>query len=100
MNIIPPTFPKDKASIPTTIPTGTVRENSKQSMGLRSARYGTFLDVLGKTEIRTPSERPSKSWWNDTAVRRDAKKMFRTCYGLEVSEMFEKRTEIRTGFHG
>lgn len=57
----PPTFPLERVAIPTKIPNGTVNENNKHRIGLRSARKGTFVDEFGKTEMRTPRDRPSKS---------------------------------------
>ena len=93
--------PALKMSIPRPIPAGVVMANRQASVGFSTVMnldkcfsYGEMcvaselskgsssgagacggeLDEEGREAIRMPRERPSKSWWKITAIRRDAVK--------------------------
>jgi len=61
----PPCGPVNKRS-PAAIPIGTVVANNIIMIGRR------VRELVGRVAIRVPSDRPSNSWWNVTAVAREA----------------------------
>ncbi len=60
-----------KVDSPIMIPAGAVMEKSRHRRGFRKMMFAHLPRALGNAAIRTPSDKPSNSWWNDTAVRRE-----------------------------